>query len=164
MILDCVSVFWIIHRHILPLRQPSMNSAMILLDQSRFNLLLSFPVILNILCDCLQIAIWQSFPLTIVNVSLSSAVSNMSICQIKSIIFILNVIDEYFWACKPFKADRFNTKICVVLNNKMMKPCQFVKPVIQRSHSMTVVDTFISNQKLNWRSTENSTVKTVKLH
>lgn len=24
----------------------------------------------------------------------------------------------------PFKADKSNTKICVVLNNKMMKPCQ----------------------------------------
>lgn len=61
-------------------------------------------------------------------------------------------------------ADKFNIKMWVVLNNKMMKPCQFIKLVILQSHSMTVADTFISSQKLNWRSTKNTAVKTGQLY
>lgn len=64
----------------------------------------------------------------------------------------------------PFRADKFNTKICVVRNNKMMKPCQLIKPVILQSHSMSVVDIFISSQKMNRRSFENTTVKTGQLY
>lgn len=49
----------------------------------------------------------------------------------------------------PFKAEKFNIKICAALNNKIMKPCQYIKLVILPSHSMAVVDIFISSQKLN---------------
>lgn len=141
-----------------------MNPAMILLKHSRLNLLFSLSVILIILWCCSERAISQSLPLTVVNVSLFLLVNDLSICQIKSIIFILIVIDECFWASMPFRADKFDTKICVVLNNKMMKPCQLIKPVILQSHSLSVVDIFISSQKMNRRSIENTTVKTGQLY
>lgn len=49
----------------------------------------------------------------------------------------------------PFKAYESNTKICVVLNHKMMKPCQFIKPVAPQAHAMTAVGVLIFSQKLN---------------